>query len=504
MENSSNHYDLVIIGGGINGTAIALEASARGLKTLLCEKGDLASGTSSASTKLIHGGLRYLASYEFSLVQASLRDRNNLTKFAQHLVKPLDFYIPFKHKNSTYWKTKIGLWLYRHIAKPIAQPIAHPIAQPKHPFLNSESNDFLHFQDCYTDDARLVIANAKKAESLGAQIKTYTQLISAQKIQNHWALILQNQLSPTPPETIHTSLVINASGPWVETIHTKLFQCKSNFKLQLIQGSHLLFPKLYEGNHAYLLPTQDNRIIFIIPYLTQFSMIGTTDLALETNIKNNTKFQLTQKEIDYLIQEVNPYLSEKINATQIIHHWSGARALPIRLGDSAQKSTANPSKISREVQLEWCETDKNGPYLLSVWGGKLTTHRSLAINAINMLSTKIKLTYASKIYSHYLNSTNNQPVDLSNLLSAYDFLPQSLKSRLVFSYGQDCLFFLKNCTQLSDLGKHFGQDLYEAEINYLIHHEWAKSLDDILYRRTKMGFLLTQAEQMRLHAWLKP
>jgi glycerol-3-phosphate dehydrogenase len=499
MKN--DHYDLVVIGGGINGTAIALEATARGLKTLLCEKNDLASATSSASTKLIHGGLRYLAAFELSLVMESLKDRKNLLEHAPHLVKPLRFYIPFKQKKWPYWQTKLGLWFYHSFAKlpDIKQkPI---ISDTNHIILNRYFRHFLNFQDCYTDDARLVIANAKKAHDLGADILTYTKLISAKQQNHQWELILENQFDLKQIKTISTQTVVNASGPWVENIHTQLFNCKTDFELKLIQGSHLIINKIIEGSHAYLLPTSDNRVIFILPYLDKFNLIGTTDTDIPDSTSNNKKFDITQQEITYLLKEINPYLSSPLNQENILNHWSGARALPIKKNVSSIK----PSEISREYKLEWVETHSEGPYLLSVWGGKLTTHRSLAVHAISILKNKLhtKLKTNSSIYHQYLNSQNNQPFDPNHILDAYDFLPDYIKRRLIFNYGQDCLEFLKNCTHLDQLGIHFGQGLYEAEINYLITHEWAQTLEDILLRRTKMGLLLTTQEKTKLQSWFE-
>lgn len=497
MKNST--YDLVVIGGGINGTAIALEATGRGLKTLLCEKNDLASATSSASTKLIHGGLRYLAAFEFGLVTESLKDRKNLLEYAPHLVKPLSFYIPFKHKNLSYWQTKLGLWFYGYFAKLPSSRLHYALPAANHLALNKTFSHYLAFQDCYTDDARLVIANAKKAQELGADIKTYTELIQVTQHNTHWDLTLKNQFSADNLETITTKSVINAAGPWVEQLHTELFQCPTHYKLKLIQGSHLLVAKLTEGNQAYLLPTSDHRVIFIIPYLEQFSLIGTTDLDVTTTVNKNKSFELAPEEIAYLLKEINPYLSKKLNPEDVLAHWSGARALPIGVDEDA----VLPSKISRESKLELVQKNADGPYLLSVWGGKLTTHRSLAVNALNLLAPKIGLKQDAFIFTQYLNAPHNHLVDVTKLLHAYDFIPDSIKKRWAFSYGVDCLGFLFDCQKIADLGMYFGQGLYEAEINYLMKQEWAVTLNDILYRRTKLIFLLTSDEKAGLESWFK-
>lgn len=499
MKNSS--YDLVIIGGGINGTAIALEAVGRGLKTLLCEKGDLACATSSASTKLIHGGLRYLAAFELGLVTESLKDRKNLVKFAPHLVKSITFYMPFKHKNLNYWQTKVGLWFYEHFAKLPTSEHAHSKLTANHPALNKNFRHYLAFQDCYTDDARLVIANAKKAHELGADIKTYTELTSVEQNDNNWILNLKNQFNSDQEYTITTKSVINASGPWVENIHTQLFQCPTDYKLKLIQGSHLLVPKIFAGNQAYLLPTSDNRVIFIIPYLDQFSLIGTTDVDVTTSVSKNKSFNLTTDEINYLLKEINPYLLNPLRQDQILGNWSGARALPV----GRHENSSLPSKISREFKLELVQKMSNGPYLLSVWGGKLTTHRSLAVKALNLLALKIGLKKDRFIYTQYLNSVNNLPgeTDIEKLFGKYTFLPEQLKSRWFFNYGADCLKFLGACYSITDLGIHFGHDLYELEINYLIKHEWAITSEDILYRRTKLGYFFSIEEKKGLQAWFE-
>ncbi len=492
MKNST--YDLVVIGGGINGTAIALEATGRGLKTLLCEKGDLASGTSSASTKLIHGGLRYLAALEFSLVIESLNDRKNLTECAPHLVKPLSFCIPFKHKNFNYWQTKLGLAFYNHFAKLPVSASSPAIAIPNHDALDKNFNHYLCFQDCYTDDARLVIANAKKARELGADLKTYTELIRVEEHTKHWDLTFKNQLGGDEQETITTKTVINAAGSWVEYLHTQLFHCLTEYKLKLIQGSHLLVPKLTEGNQAYLFPTRDNRVIFMIPYLDQFSLIGTTDVDVTETFATTKAFNLTSDETNYILTEINFYLSKKITAEQIVAHWTGARALPIL----ASEHGTNPSKISREFKLELVQKNPNGPYLLSVWGGKLTTHRSLAVKALNLLAPKLDLKQDAFIYTQYLNAPHNHLVDLNKLFSNYDFVPDNIKKRWIFCYGVECLDFLFGCQSLADLGEHFGHGLYEAEIKYLKEKEWAMTVDDILYRRTKLGYFFSDEEKKAL------
>lgn len=497
MINST--YDLVIIGGGINGTAIALEAAGRGLKTLLCEKNDLASATSSASTKLIHGGLRYLASFDFSLVIESLKDRNNLAQSAPHLVKPLEFYIPFQNKRISYWQTKLGLAFYNHFAKlPPSQSLSSKQEAHKHFGLKKQFSHFLSYQDCYTDDARLVIANAKKAHELGVELQPYTELVSCQQENHYWRLTLKSQYDMHQQQSLLAKTVINASGPWVEHIHTNLFKCKSDYQLKLIQGSHLLVPKIVEQSHAYLLPASDGRVIFIIPYLDKFSLIGTTDVELTESITQKKSFDLTRAEITYLLKEVNAYLAQPLTEGMIVAHWSGARALPIKTNE---KNKA-PSQISREFKLELVQKNAEGPFLLSVWGGKLTTHRSLAVKAMNLLGAQMGLSEQAFIYSQKLNSPSNYPVEENQLLKLYPFIPEKIKKRWLFNYGADCLIFLSGCEQLMDLGIHFGQGFYEIELKYLLDHEWAITLDDILYRRTKLGYFLSAQEKNTLQLWL--
>ncbi len=497
MINST--YDLVIIGGGINGTAIALEAADRGLKTLLCEKNDLASGTSSASTKLIHGGLRYLASFDFALVAESLKDRNNLMQSAPHLVKPLEFYIPFQKKRSAYWETKLGLTFYNHFAKlPISHHLEAQQTPCKHSALNAQFSHFLSYQDCYTDDARLVIANAKKAHDLGVDIQSYTELMSSTQENNYWRLTFKNQHDAYHPQSILTKTVVNAGGTWVEHIHTNIFKCKSAYQLKLIQGSHLIVPKIFEQHHAYLLPTSDERVIFAIPYLDQFTLIGTTDVELTEVITQKKSFDLTPAEITYLLKEANRYLAQPLKEGMILAHWSGARALPVR---TQEKHTA-PSKISRESKLELVQKSAEGPFLLSIWGGKLTTHRSLAVKAMNLLAPNMGLPKQAFIFSQNLNSPNHYPVEVNQLLQLYPFIPEKIKKRWIFNYGADYVLFLSGCEQLMDLGIHFGQGLYEIELKYLLDHEWAYTLEDILYRRTKFGYILSDQEKNTLQLWL--
>lgn len=483
--------DLLIIGGGINGTAIAADAAGRGLSVILCEKNDLASGTSSASTKLIHGGLRYLEQYDFKLVREALREREILLKTAAHLVHPLEFILPYEKNLRPAWMIQCGLFLYDHLYLGNSLPRSKKIKlDPKILKQNIETG-FSYF-DCQTDDARLVIANAQRAASHGALILPHTECVSAQRHQHAWQIELFNN-NTQQKITVTAKVVINAAGPYAADVLTRIFKLNSSGKFHLDKGSHIVVPKLYPEQQAYLLQNNDGRVIFVIPYQDQFSLIGTTDNDNSTELEHPI---ITPEEINYLCNAVNNHFSKTITPKDIVWSYSGVRAL------YDVKNTV-AAKLSREYHLDL--NTEQAP-LLTVYGGKLTTFRSLAEHVLAKLKN-----YFPKMGKAWTANTAIPGSDF-NGLSLQQFikkiqrqfpeLPKSLLQRYVLTYGSNSIKLLNNAQQLSKLGQHFGADLYESEIKYLIENEWAQTANDILWRRTKLGLMITEGEKQKLICWL--
>lgn len=491
------HYDIAIIGGGINGTGIARDAAGRGLKVVLCEQNDLASGTSSNSSKLIHGGLRYLEYHEFRLVREGLQERERLLKIAPHLISPLEFIMPHQPQMRSAWLIRLGLFLYDHLAKRSTLPSSHSVELNHHlsgrPLLEKYRKGFSYY-DCLTDDARLVIANAKSARDLGATILTNTECKDLQLSDNkQWKLHLYDKLNKQD-ESITARVLVNATGPWLNEFNKHVTLSPSPSSVSLVKGSHIIVAKFYEGNHAYILQNVDKRMIFIIPYQDDFCLIGTTDFAYAAapGVLN-----ISEEEINYLCRAVNSYFKQPIARKDILHSYSGIRALQ-------QNDIDNPAAITRDYRLELLNTE-TAPYL-NIVGGKLTTYRRLAEQAVNLITPFFSLSSSSWTDTVALSGgelANLTPSTYFKAISKkFAWLPSQITRRYIQQYGTDTETILEECLSLSDLGKDFGHGLYEKEIHYLISAEWAVSSDDILWRRTKLGLKFTTTEKKQLEAFL--
>lgn len=492
------HYDLAIIGGGINGTGIARDAAGRGLKVLLCEQNDLASGTSSHSTKLIHGGLRYLEHYEFRMVREGLRERERLLKIAPHLIRPLEFIMPHDKKMRPAWLIRLGLVLYDHLAKRVTLPAARSINLKHHlagkPLLPNFKKGFSYF-DCLTDDARLVIANAKSARDLGATILTYTECKNLQVNKDKlWQLSLHDK-HQNNDFCVTARVVVNASGPWLNHTNTLAKQNQAASSIKLIKGSHIIVPKFYEGNHAYILQNFDKRVIFVIPYQQDFCLIGTTDIPCLSSTP--VAASISTEEIEYLCAAINTHFRHKISSKDIIHTYSGIRALQ-------EDESENPSAITRDYKLELLNT-ATAPFL-NIVGGKITTFRCLAEQAVNLIASFFQLSVSSwtdkKSLSGGALPENSISTYFNQLQAQYSWLPADILMRYIKQYGSCCEKILVNCNSIADLGKHYGHGLYEKEINYLISDEWAITAEDILWRRTKLGLKFSKIEKKSLEEFL--
>ncbi|MBY0544776.1 MAG: glycerol-3-phosphate dehydrogenase [Gammaproteobacteria bacterium] len=480
-------YDLAIIGGGINGTAIAADAAGRGLRVFLCEKNDLASGTSSVSSKLIHGGLRYLEQYDFKLVRESLLERAILLQRAPHLVRPLSFVMPDHADYHSPWLIKLGLFLYDFLAHDKQLPRSKRIslsALPIPSHLKVVNKGFI-YSDCWGNDARLVIANAQLARQKGAVIATCTELLSAIREKEYWSLDLSTG------EKIQAKAIINAAGPWADRVNQQLNRAASpRPNLRLVKGSHILVKKFYTGSHAFVLQNQDDRIIFLIPFDDEFLLVGTTDVLYEGSLEH---INISDDEINYLKKSVEDYFDIEIRSETIVWSYSGVRPL-------YDDHENNPSKITRDYSIV-IEDDNNLP-LVTIYGGKLTTHRCLAEKMLKKIKNYFPSMSGPWTRKEALpgGEISDYFAFLKQCKTHYPWLSEKLLNRYVSQYGTNIAHLLKNTAQLSDLGHYFGATLYEKEVRYLIDYEWAKTADDILWRRTKLGLYLSHDEVAGLKA----
>lgn len=487
-------YDVTIIGGGINGCGCAADAALRGLSVALCEQGDIASQTSSKSSKLIHGGLRYLEHFEFSLVKKSLKERQTLLDIAPHLVRPLPFFIPYQSNMRPLWLLRAGLYLYDHLSTnntlPRTKILHRESGHSEFEILHSTINKGMFYYDGMTNDARLTITNALQANAHGAHIHTYTTLMDAQVIDGVWHLTLQRQNGQTLQ--LKSKTLINATGPWVQEVNERL-HIPMTQSLALIKGSHLVVPALYQGEHAYLLQNNDQRIIFAIPYHGH-TLVGTTDVPFSGSLD---KVAIDEDEIHYLCAVINRFFKRPINKEQIITTWSGVRPLIASEGKS-------PSTLSRDYMLH--QTHHPAP-AVTVYGGKITTYRQLAEDAIDRLKPyfphlKPSATALTKLPGAATPSLGYQDY-LVEARRQYHWLDPQTLMRYLNTYGTLTDQVLDGCHQDSDLGSCFMPTLYQNEVDYLIQKEWATTSDDILWRRTTLGLNQDDTIQERLQTYLE-
>ena len=499
-------YDLCVIGGGINGVGIARDAAGRGLSVLLVEAQDLAGATSSASTKLVHGGLRYLEHYEFKLVKESLAEREMLLAAAPHIIEPMKFVLPHDNHLRPYWMIKAGLFLYgklggrKTLAKSEALDFAtNSLADP----LEDKYARGFSYADCWVDDARLVVLNAVDAFERGAVIMPRTACIHLEPTRDKkgWQIHLQNMLNGDVFQ-VTSNMVVNAAGPWVRSLlEASSLAGATNEKpdfvpnIRLIKGSHIIVPRLYEGAQSYILQQPDRRIVFTIPYEKKFTLIGTTDVPFDGDAANVT---IDEEETAYLCDAVNASFKKKITPANIVWNYSGVRSL---VDDGHEKA----SEITRDYKLYVDESF--GPPVLSVFGGKITTYRKLAEHTVDRLATfcpsQKLLPWTGKAI---LPGGDIIKGDFDNFLqkksARYTFLPEDLLLRYARAYGTRMDGFLQGVNKVADLGQHFGDYIYEAEILYLLRYEFAHTAEDILWRRSKMGLHISQGTAKKIEAAL--
>jgi glycerol-3-phosphate dehydrogenase len=471
-------YDMLIIGGGINGTAIAREASLNGLSVLLVEKDDLAAHTSSASTKLIHGGLRYLEYYEFKLVREALKERERLLRAAPHLIYPMHFVLPHENSVRPWWLVRLGLLLYDTIGGRITLPRSRSLKRSDTSYLvplKRPGKGFV-YSDAWVDDARLVVLNALDAQRHGGEIATRTALVSARREGEAWSATLSDG------RTVTANALVNAAGPWVAEA-LALTGTNARSGVRLIKGSHIVVPKIFEGDQAYMLQQPDKRIVFAIAYTNDTTLIGTTDVPVD----RPEDAKISGDEIDYLCAAVNHYFKRQVEPGDVVRTYSGVRPL---YDDGASEAKA----VTRDYVLE---LDKNGPPLLSVFGGKITTARHLAEEALG------KLGHAS-IASRDARFPGGNMRDFDEFLTevrrSYPFLGDTRSHRMARAYGT-MLYDMIGTAE--DMGEEFGGGLTAREVDWMVNHEWAKTVDDVIWRRSKTGLAMDDAQKARVAAFLE-
>ncbi|MCU6455173.1 glycerol-3-phosphate dehydrogenase [Sphingomonas sp. A2-49] len=487
--------DLLVVGGGINGAGIARDAAGRGLSVLLVEQDDLASHTSSASTKLIHGGLRYLEYGEFRLVREALIERERLLAIAPHIIWPLAFVLPQAQSPRPAWMVRLGLFLYDHLGGRRRLPATQTIDLARDPrgagLKPGQSRAFV-YADCWVEDSRLVVLNARDAANRGADIRTRTRLIAARREGDRWHATIADANGTA---RVTARALVNAAGPWVAEVLARIPGTHRDRGVRLVKGSHIVVPRVYGGDHAFLLQNPDRRVVFAIPYEGAFTLIGTTDEPWQGP---PGRAIIDAAETAYLIDTVNRYFARSVTAADIVWTYSGIRPL---YDDHA----ASASAVTRDYVLDLDAAEGAAP-LLSVFGGKITTYRKLAEHALERLSATFPLaggdwTAAAPLPGGGMPHGDFAAFDAA-LATARPGLPRALLHRLARAYGTDADTLLGGARSVADLGRHFGGGLYAAEVEYLVAHEWARTAEDILYRRSKLGLHVPGGTAAALDAWL--
>jgi len=481
--------DLLVVGGGINGAGIARDAAGRGLSVLLVERDDLAAHTSSASTKLIHGGLRYLEYHEFRLVREALKERERLQRIAPHIVTPLRFILPTGPGGRPGWMIRLGLLLYDRIGGRQSLPRSAAVALTPEGWgagLKPTLTSGFAYSDCRVDDARLVVLNAMDAAARGADIRTRTAFVAARRQDGGWIATIEDGATGKQ-ETVHARMIVNAAGPWVESVGGTT-GARPGAHVRLIKGSHIVVPRIHPGDHAYLFQNPDGRIVFVIPWQDDWSMIGTTDVPVTGDPGTPV---IDEAETAYLCTAASQWLARPITPADIVSSWSGVRALH---DDGASEAKA----ITRDYVLELDAASGEAP-LLSVHGGKITTYRRLAEHALAKLDFGLGLPWTGDT-----SLPGGDFPDFADFLTGFrarwPFLPDATATRLARSYGTLADQWLAGATSLADLGEEYGAGLSEREVSYLIAREWARTADDIVLRRTKIGLRIDAAGRARLAA----
>jgi glycerol-3-phosphate dehydrogenase len=499
MDEPSGHLqsvDLLVVGGGINGAGISRDAAGRGLSVLLVEQDDLASHTSSASTKLIHGGLRYLEYGELRLVREALVERERLWGMAPHLIHPLSFVLPQMHSPRPVWMVRLGLFAYDHLGGRKHLPATRTVDLARSPLgtgLRPGAGKGFVYADCRVDDARLVIANAQDARARGAQIRTRTRLVAAKRVGPLWRATVE---ADGVPRAIHARALVNAAGPWVEAVLGLVPDARRDRGVRLVKGSHIVVPRLYPGDHAFLLQNSDKRVVFTIPYEGSFTLVGTTDQPWEGP---PGPAAISAPETAYLCATVNAYFARGIAPADVVWSYAGIRPL---YDDHASSASAVTRDYVLDLDGDGDATSGRAP-MLSVFGGKITTYRRLAEQALDRLAPFFPAARPAWTAGATLpgGDTGDFPAFAAAMSQAYQALPSGLVARLAAQHGTAIHAVLGNARTLADLGHDFGGGLTEAELDYLRRQEWAATAEDVLWRRTKLGLHLPASVAPAIDAW---
>ncbi|WP_206019818.1 glycerol-3-phosphate dehydrogenase [Pseudomaricurvus alkylphenolicus] len=493
-SSADNHYDLLVVGGGVNGTGIALDAAGRGLKVLLCEMNDLASATSSNSSKLIHGGLRYLEHNEFRLVREALAEREVLLKKAPHIMNPLRFRLPHRPHLRPAWMIRAGLFLYDNLAKRATLPASHGIRFYKNSPVIDDIRRGFEYSDGWVDDARLVVLNAVGARDKGANILSRTRCVQARRIDKLWQVELEDTTAGDRRQVTAKGLV-NAAGPWVSSFFDDTMEKPAPKQVRLVKGSHIIVPRIHWEPEAYILQNEDNRIVFVIPYEERFSLVGTTDVEYSGD---PSQVSISEDETDYLISVVNRHFKHQIARKDIVSSYSGVRPL-------LEDESDSPDAVTRDYTMELDDDNGFAP-LLSIFGGKITTYRKLSEAAVDQLTPWFpNMGNAWTAHEPLPGGVFDSREELSHeLMQLYPWLSIHLINRYTRSYGTLTHQMLEGCKGLADMGEDFGHGLYQQEIDYLVEKEWAVDAEDVLWRRSKLGLFLSDDEKRRVQEYLAP
>jgi len=490
-------FDLLVIGGGINGAGIARDAAGRGLSVVLVEKDDLAAHTSSASTKLIHGGLRYLEHYEFRLVAEALAEREVLLHVAPHIIEPLLFVLPHEPHLRPSWMIRAGLFLYDRLGGRMTLPKSFSVRLAGTRYgtgLKPRFRKGFVYADARVDDARLVVCNALDARARGSDIRVRTKLVAARRDNGLWHATLVDDAGAR--SDVIARALVNAAGPWVRDVLGELSEVPIAAGVRHVKGSHIVVPRIHDAPHAYILQNADNRIVFVIPYQDAFSLIGTTDVPVE----HYAHPVISDEETYYLLTLANTYVERPLAASDIVWSYSGVRPL-------YDDGTSDPSAITRDyvLQLDAGRDAANAP-VLSIFGGKITTYRKLAEAALAELRPFFPAMGPSWTHAAPLPGGDLPGGDrdawLAELRQRYPALPADLLRALARRHGTRALAVLADTRSPADLGEDFGAELTEREIRYLQRDEWAVTADDVLWRRTKCGLAMTGAARARVAEFL--
>ncbi|EAQ27701.1 glycerol-3-phosphate dehydrogenase [Erythrobacter sp. NAP1] len=481
-------FDLLVVGGGINGAGIARDAAGRGLKVCLVEKDDLAQHTSSASTKLVHGGLRYLEHYEFRLVRESLIERERLLKMAPHIIWPLRFVLPHDKGLRPKWMLRLGLFLYDNLGGRKLLPPTRNVDLRQSPHADVLEERLTHgfeYSDCWVEDSRLVVLNCMDAKERGASIRTRTECIGLTRGDTQWTATLRSE---SGEETLTAKMVVNAAGPWVDTVLGRAIPGETHANLRLVKGSHLIFPKLYDGEHCYIFQNKDDRIIFAIPYERDFTLVGTTDVLFTGDPSD---IDISADEADYICKAANEYLRTDVSPDEAVASYAGVRPL-------YEDKAASNSTVTRDYQFE---LEEDGPKLLSIFGGKLTTYRKLAEHALE----RIGIDGGSWTADAVLPGGEIDPIYFDRFVgdqaALFPWLDEKTVLRLARAYGTRMIDLLGDAQGINDLGEHLGGDLYASELEYLVEHEFAATAEDVLKRRSKLYLHIDDAAQAKVARW---